>query len=94
MAKWTIALLLFIFAINPAFGADPVSAPPVVVDGTPTDNEHEQAYATVAITAALIMSAILYVTKNNTSSLSAPTQSHAWRVYIDENARVGIAFDL
>ncbi len=92
--KKAIAAVLILLIASPAFAADPVpvSSPPVV-SGPQDEADRTTAHATVAVTAALIAVAIIYATKDRQTLNLKPTKARA-RVYVDQNARVGVAFDL
>ncbi len=91
MAKIIIASLLFL--MRPAFSAEPVpvSSPPVV-SGHESDSDSLVSNATVAITAALIAAAILYVIKDR-SGLVDNQPMRPWRFFIDQESRIGIMID-
>ncbi len=90
MDKIIIAAILIL--IRPAFASEsyPVSLPEANIAAQ--DDSHFEAYAMVAITAALIAGAILYVTKDR-SGLVEDQRVRPWRLFIDHEAHVGITID-
>ncbi len=90
MARVIIAALLFL--VRPAFAAEPQPVSLPQADVATQEEDHSEAYATVAITAALIASAIMYAT-NDRSGLVESRPTRSWKFFIDHDARVGITID-